>query len=521
MCFFYCSLSLFSATVFVLSLFGHCNLYIAPIQSGSQLSLNQEEVDVSFVAGLPVVQAVTATSVNPNIGSVNTLIPSSHTTPSCTPLPLELHIDEDGCSVPMSSVASTVVIASSKSLQYSQIHQMDDGDNVTSEISHVESLSISSTIKPPSHTEVNTPTSVSVSKVSASKLSSPLDKSSSPITVGGGSSPVPTAKSYSPVVISKSPSPVTVPINPSPILRGKSPSPPDLKCSNLVQSQSPVPKSDSSVPLSNSPEPKTASPVTVPRLSSPVPKSVSPVPVPNISSTLTVPKSSSPETFTKSASPVSIPRLSSPVPKIASSVVVPSICSSASVPKSSSPETLPKNAGPVILPRLSSPVTVTMSETVVKSPASITRKTYIVAGTSSPRASPVQLAAVQSNSLSSPTSDKQVGEILDLTWPCRDPFLDDALDKLLSPDSTRLSENQPPGSVIPGDEDRSWEEEDGIYPDLSREGTLTPMTESSWMDECFTPSTCPGTPDATLELPTQQPSAVERLSASGQVGRSI
>ncbi|MEQ2190784.1 hypothetical protein XENOCAPTIV_010111, partial [Xenoophorus captivus] len=81
-----------------------------------------------------------------------------------------------------------------------------------------------------------------------------------------------------------------------------------------------------------------------------------------------------------------------------------------------------------------------------------------------------------------------------------------------------LTENQTPACVVPGDEDKSWEEEVGIYPEFSREGTLTPMTESSWMDECFTPSSCPGTPDAALDLPVQQPSTVDRLSASGQVG---
>lgn len=462
--------------------------------------MNQEAVDPSLVAGSPVVQAVTAPSINPNMGSVDALLPSSYTTPSCTPLPLELHIDEDGCSALTSSAGSTVVIVSSKSLQYSQIQEIDDGGSVTPEISHVESLGISSTIK---------------TKVS-------LGKSLSPVTVGRSSSPVPAASSSSPVVVPKSPSPVTVSINPSPILRAKSPSPPDLKYSNLSQSYkspTPVPKSYSPVPISHSPEAvaKTASPVTVLRLSSPVPKSASPVTVPNISSPVTVPKSASPETVPKCASPVSIPRLSSPVPKIASPVTVPA----ANVPKSSSPETLPKNAYPVILPRLSSPVTVPTCETAVpKSPASITRKAYTVLGTSSPRASPVPLAATPSNSLSSPPTEKQGGEMLDLTWPCREPLLDDALDKLLASHSTQLSENQPSASVMSGDEDRSWEEEDGIYPDLSREGTLTPMTESSWMDECFTPSTCPGTPDAILDLPSQQPSAVERLSASGQVGRS-
>lgn len=495
-----------------------------PLQSGSQLSVNQEAVDPSLFAGSPVVQAVTTPSINTNIGSVDTLLPSSHTTPSCTPLPLELHIDEDSCSAP-TSLACSIVVEESKSLKYSQIQQIDNGVSVTSsEITHVESLSISSTSKPPSQNEVDSSTHTAVTKLSVAKVSDPPGKSSSPFTVGRSSSPVPTARSLSPVVVSKSPSAVTASVSPSPVLRAKSPGPPDLKYSHLslfYKSPSPVPKSNSPVPLSPGPEVKTASPLIVPKLSSPVLKSASPVTVPFISVPVTVPKSASPETVPKSASPVSIPRLSSPVPKISSPVAVRSIFSSASVPTSSSPETLPKKTDPAILPKLSSPVTVPKSETAVpKSPASVTRKTYTVQGTSSPSASPVQLAVAPSNSFSPPPSDKQGGEKLDLTWPCREPLLDDALDKLLSTDPTQPSENQPPASVMPGDEDRSWEEEDGIDPDLSREGTLTPMTESSWMDECFTPSTCPGTPDATLDLPTQQPSAVERLSASGQVGRS-
>lgn len=477
------------------------------------MSINQEGLDPSLGVGLPDVQAVTATPVPYNIGSVSTPMPSGYTTPSSTPLPLELHIDEDGCSVPTTSASSTLVITSSKSLQYSRISQLEDGDLVGAEICHVENLGVSSTTKLSGQTEDNTPTNVSVTKVSSSKVSSPVESGSSPATVKGSPSPVPTAKSNSAVIHSKSPAPVAVPVNSSPTSTAKSPSLSDFN-PTLVHSPSPNPKS--SVPVSQSPEPKTPSPV--PRLSSPVPKSASPVPVPNISCTVSVPKSSSPETAPMSASPVPIPRFPSPVPKIGSPVLLPNICSSVSVPKSSSPETLPKNAGSVVLPRLSSPVAVTANETLVRSPPVI-RKTFTVAGTSSPRASPLPPAAVQSNSLSSSPSDKQGAEILDLKWPCRDPVLDDALDRLLSPDSARARETQTPASLIPGDEDRSWDEEDGIYPDFSREGTLTPMTESSWMDECFTPSTCPGTPDAALDLPSQQPSAIERLSASGQVGR--
>lgn len=491
------SLSLFSTSVYVLSLFIHCNLHT--IQSGSQLSVNQEVVDPLMVPGSPVCQAETAPSLNADNGSVDTLLTSGYATPSCTPLPLELHIDED--SAPASSPRSTVV-EESKSLQYSQLEQMKDGGCVASEISHVESLSISNTTKPCGKTEVNSTTHISVTKVSTSKVSSPPGKSSSPVTVGRSSSPASATRSLSPAVGSKSP---------SPILRAKSPSPPDLKCSpKEFKSPSPIPKTSSPSPVSHSPEGKTASPATVRKLSSPVLKSASPVTVPTISSPVTVPKAASPEPVPKSASPVSFPRLSSPVPKVASPVTVPNI-------ESSSPETLSKSPSPIILPRLSSPVTVPKIDSAApKSPAPVTKKTW----TNSPRASPVQLANVASGSISSTPSEKQGSEILDLTWPCREPLLDDALDKLLSPDPTLPSGSQTPASALPGDEDRSWEEEDGIYPDLSREGTLTPMTESSWIDECYTPSTCPGTPDATLDLPSQQPSAVERLSASGQVGRS-
>jgi len=467
-------------------------------QSGSQLSVNQDSGDPLLPAGSPVVQTVTDPSITPHIASEDTPLPSSYTSPSCTPLPLELHIDEDGSSAPTSLRGSAVIIASSKSLQYSQIQQKDDGGTIASEISHMESFSVSSALKPLSPDEDNNPTRMLVTKVSAS--------------------PGTTARSSSPVTVSK--------IS-SPILRAKISSLPEVK------SESPVPKSHSPVrispqtvttsdstvtgPTAAEAVAKTASSGTAPRLSSPVPKSASPVTVPTICSPLTIPKSTSPDPVRKSASYGAIPRLSSPVPRTASPLTVPNVSSSAAVPKSYSPEMSPRSSSPVTLPRLSSPVTVPKCEPVIpKSPATVIRKQFTVPGTSSPRASPVSLAAVPSSNLCA--TETQGGDVLDLTWPCRENLLDDALDKLLASDSTRLTEYQPPASVTSGDEDRSWEEEEGIYPDFSREGTLTPMTESSWMDECFTPSTCPGTPDATLDLPIQQPSAVERLSASGQVG---
>lgn len=426
------------------------------------------------------VHAIPSTSVRESVGSVTTPTPSGYTTPSSTPLPLELHIDEDGgCPVSSSSVGSTFVTMSSRSLQYSRVHQLDDDDSVSAEICQLETLTVSTSTKPSSQNPPN-----------VAKVPSPVE---SPATVR-----------QSPVInsLSKSPSPVTVPLN-----TPKSPSPSDSV-------QSPVPKRNTSIPLTQTPEAMSRSPVQ--RLPSPVPKSVSPVAVPNISCTTSVLKDSSPEIPPKCASPIPVPHLASPVQKTGASALAPNLGSSWSESKSTGPELSTMIAGPVLSPQL----TVSPNETLVRSPPVI-RKTYTVPGSSSPRASPLPTTvAMASSSLSSSSLDRQGGDILDLKWPCRDPVLDDTLDKLLCADSARLQETQTPVSLIPGDEDRSWEEEDGMYPDYSREGTLTPMTESSWMDECFTPSTCPGTPDAALELPSQQPSAIERMSASGQVGRS-
>ncbi|XP_053536229.1 protein piccolo isoform X2 [Ictalurus punctatus] len=50
------------------------------------------------------------------------------------------------------------------------------------------------------------------------------------------------------------------------------------------------------------------------------------------------------------------------------------------------------------------------------------------------------------------------------------------------------------------------------------DGSMTPMTEASWMDDSLTPSSCPGTPDAQIDLPTLHPvSTMDRISASGHI----
>ncbi len=50
------------------------------------------------------------------------------------------------------------------------------------------------------------------------------------------------------------------------------------------------------------------------------------------------------------------------------------------------------------------------------------------------------------------------------------------------------------------------------------DGSMTPMTEASWMDDSLTPSSCPGTPDAQMDLPMlQMAGTMDKISASGHV----
>ncbi|XP_056585495.1 paxillin isoform X2 [Triplophysa dalaica] len=143
-----------------------------------------------------------------------------------------------------------------------------------------------------------------------------------------------------------------------------------------------------------------------------------------------------------------------------------------------------------------------------------------------------------------------------------EPSLDDALDKLLAmnfnkpemacpiPDSMtpRLtSEAQPEiyeATIVAADRseihpDTNTESDlgDGLLEDQSdcrsdldwadmelklvydgADGSMTPMTEASWMDESLTPSSCPGTPDGQMDLSmVHSPGTMDRISASGHL----
>ncbi|XP_019736691.1 proteoglycan 4-like isoform X2 [Hippocampus comes] len=437
---------------------------------------SNEVVDPSYPADSPMITPDAPSSVTHIDSCVDIDMLSCCTTPPCTPHPLELHIDEDGCSSPTFTAGSTVTVVTSRK---------EVGGVVTSEISCLESFRGSSTPKQLIETELGSSSGPSVTQVSANEASSSLGKNSRSFSSG------PAARK--PCLVD-----VSIPVTLS------------------LSKQSSLTSSLSSSPKDYSPEPAHPGQDILEKKECPV-TATTPESLPISNSPVTVPKLSGQVSSHVPRSPVLIPKLSSPVPKLASPVTVLDV--SQTDTKSCTPELVPQTAQPVIRPKNSSPATVRKSEiTAPRSPALVIKKTYAVADTSSSlRHWPVSLSAASSASSSSPTTTYQPSEIMDLSWPCREPVLDHALDKLLALDLTQPDEKQTPSCLAPGDESGPWDEDDGTYPDVSREGTLTPMTEASWIDECFTPSTSPGTPDATLDLPTQQPSAIERLSASGQL----
>ncbi|XP_035291997.1 LIM domain-binding protein 3 isoform X2 [Anguilla anguilla] len=124
--------------------------------------------------------------------------------------------------------------------------------------------------------------------------------------------------------------------------------------------------------------------------------------------------------------------------------------------------------------------------------------------------------------------------------PSTEPSLEEALDNLLAMSFSQpeKSRGAPEGEVLqevreaavlaadrsqvlPDTTAREEDKRDLLdWMDLSedgRDGTITPLTEASWMEGSLTPTSCPGSPDVQMDLPLLQPSAVERISASGHI----
>ncbi|XP_063066901.1 paxillin a isoform X2 [Engraulis encrasicolus] len=528
--------------------------------SGSLWSVNQETLSLPTL-DIPADSPVPNASVDASL-SLPPKPPSREPSPSSTPVGLELHIDEDDLAgnglapaaapapVPASdpvppSAPAPVSAPDPPPEAPSPVNQSVQLTKSLTQITAVEEESDSGFLSLFSSTQTESLVIISSTTGPFSEL--PKSGSSSPASAATNKTPSPgpvvIPKTFSPVVVSKASSPVTVPRTSSPLA--------------ILRTSSPVPKSASPLAFT-----KSSSPVTVPKIASPLTKPSSPVTVPKIASPLALPNTSS---------PVTVPKISDldAIPKTYSPLTVPNAPSPILSLKTSSPVLNPKAPSPISIVECSSPVTISKSPVpspilVAKSPTppSLSKSPTPLSSAkcSSPlvthkNLSPVMVAKSPNSPIntlkcSSPISTAKSlspaplrkervplgkSEELGITLPCPEPMLEDALDRLLAttlgqPDrnwSTKLLAREPKeGSVSPrhidelppgiDEECRRWfEDENGTPGD--GEGCLTPATEGSWMDECMTPSSGAGTPDVCMDLPLSQPSAVERLSASGQL----
>ncbi|RXN08385.1 paxillin isoform X3 [Labeo rohita] len=215
----------------------------------------------------------------------------------------------------------------------------------------------------------------------------------------------------------------------------------------------------------------------------------------------------------KASSPVTIPRISSPVAKSPSPPQ--DIKSSNQIVdvKSPSPITAGKTSSTVVVRKSPNPALRATKSPVsgvhAKSPHSepgITSK--------SPVPTTITLPAPPVSTLTlTPKPSKETPEsfepgILGISLPCPKPLLDEALDKLL----TSISQPEQ-GKVVEG----APEVNNDVLALLHQSTPQGGFKDVTWMDDSLNPTSIPGMSEVSLDLPLLQPSAVERLSASGQL----
>ncbi|KAJ8414757.1 hypothetical protein AAFF_G00022800 [Aldrovandia affinis] len=411
------------------------------------------------------------TPASPKPATPAGLLPAQSTCDS--PLSLELHIVEAGDTGGASQ--SSVPTASSP------------GPLVSTSHSTQNSITLLSTVEDPDPD--------SVIDVSPSMLSSRVE---SLVVLSHTTAPAPSPpKAVSPTVDPPAPSsPNLSPITEapySPFAVAKTPSPPPV--SRHTPSTPPITKKSPSPSPVSAAKSSTPSPVSVKSLTPPCTKSPTPPPI-------SAAKSSTP-------SPVSFTKPTTP-------------------PISSKSPTPPR-----AFAKFDDPVPVSSSK-APSPPAPAVSK---------PTSPPVK------EERSEPCLERRPEPLPVQELPGMEPSLDEALDKLLAMSfgEPEMTEGEEPmedellqeaheeavlatdrSHVLPdvheGDQAKrdllDWIDLELKMSEEGQDGTITPLTEASWMDESLTPTSCPGTPDTQLDLPLMQPSAVERISASGHVGTS-
>ncbi|XP_065107291.1 paxillin a isoform X1 [Paramisgurnus dabryanus] len=254
---------------------------------------------------------------------------------------------------------------------------------------------------------------------------------------------------------------------------------------------------------------KTSSPVSVLKNNSTVvAKESTPVKVPRISSPVPVAKSPSPPEVTTSFNQITDVKSPETIVETFSSVVV---------RKSASPITDPKSSSYITASK--SPITEDAAKSPIPHPG-ITMKNPVPTFTTLP-APPVSTLTLTPKPSRKKLDNSESG-ILGIGPTCPKPLLDGDLDEpLVSSFSQQESVKQTPLTVLEETPALSDSERQRlIVEDLGEltledehEGTVYPTTESSWLNDRLLVEAS----DVSLDLPLLQPSAVERLSASGQL----
>ncbi|XP_048100506.1 verprolin [Alosa alosa] len=263
-----------------------------------------------------------------------------------------------------------------------------------------------------------------------------------------------------------------------------------------------------------------------------------------------------PAPITKSPSPIPSPKKPPPSPERWSPLVLPAVNGLSPSPRSLTPP-VSKSPAPAPAPPLAAPVVESPVLSSFSLLPSLSLSSLPSSKSSNPPGDPPEAAGQPQPHASSQRHEEA------------QPSLDEALDKLLSmsfstkpenealmsamqgsklsaeppqevfeepimpmdrrdvrPD-TQLSQSLPTESEL-GDggldyqsdarSDLDWAEMELKMVYDGADGSMTPLTEASWMDESLTPtSSCPGTPDGQFDLYPMQPLTLDRVSASGHL----
>ncbi|XP_063051948.1 mucin-5AC-like [Engraulis encrasicolus] len=494
---------------------------------------------------------------------------------------LELHIEEDGSDRSSSLLHASQAPSTSLLKPSSMLSLSATSTTSTSSTTASSSLSPPSSGSPstsPSSSRLSPDTIIDVSASMLSSRTDPLVVITQPagsgssltlnrtLTPGSASPHTPPSKTNTPPPVSSSSH-----LKQEPLLLSSLPalslSPPLSSSSTSLKKEASPPSPASSITHTPSPNPLSSSSTSLKKPSPPPSERRSPVilsavngfstdsshhPFSSSSSSSSFPspkKTLSPSTF---RSPISSSTSSSTPPQVSAAPAVPEspfqlpslsappVHSSYSLPSAPKSSSLPEATPPQSQPQ-PQPAAPSLGYTDPEPSLDEALDKLLAMSFSTPPPQHQQEKAVNAGLFSATRAPLGVSE---LPLGARQEVLEEPIQALdrrdVRPDTMQSWATGPPddGDTTDGDgtldyqsdgrSELDWAEMDlkMAYEGEGGEGTMTPMTEASWMDESLTPySSCPGTPDTQmLDLGVMgmvTPLSVDRVSASGHLKQVI